>query len=201
MRYPAGHKGRSRDRIVEVAARLFRARGITSTGIDAVMSAVGLTAGGFYAHFSSKRSLVADVVRKAFAEGAARLASDEREPAAWVADVLRRYVNRGHRDRPDEGCPLSTMLSELPQVADVVRPILDAEVGRYVALFEARLSGAAATSPRQRALATVAMMVGAVALARALGPTPLSDELLAACPAVGVSFVAGRRKVLRRDHP
>ena len=40
----------TRARIVAVAARLFRARGIDATSVADVMSALGLTVGGFYRH-------------------------------------------------------------------------------------------------------------------------------------------------------
>ena len=43
----------TRARIVAVAARLFRARGIDATSVADVMSALGLTVGGFYSHFDS----------------------------------------------------------------------------------------------------------------------------------------------------
>ena len=62
MRYPPEHKAKTRAQILTAAAQLFRKRGIEPTGVDNVMSAVGLTAGGFYAHFRSKDALVAEAI-------------------------------------------------------------------------------------------------------------------------------------------
>jgi TetR/AcrR family transcriptional repressor of nem operon len=58
MRYEAGHKERTRGRVVVAAARLFKERGFRGVGVDGVMGAEGLTAGGFYAHFPSKEALL-----------------------------------------------------------------------------------------------------------------------------------------------
>jgi TetR/AcrR family transcriptional regulator, transcriptional repressor for nem operon len=187
MRYPREHKQHSRERILESAARLFRTRGVANTGVDAVMSAVGLTAGGFYAHFKSKQVLVGEVVRKTFADSRQRLEGREDERGrTWLSKMLRVYISRSHRDHPEEGCPLASLLTELPHSRDTVQPILVEEVSAHVELLREKLSGT--PDARQRALALIALMVGAVAVSRALAGNALSDELLAACRAVGSSF-------------
>lgn len=42
-------------RIVAVAAKAFKEKGIAATGVAEIMSAAGLTHGAYYRHFSSKR--------------------------------------------------------------------------------------------------------------------------------------------------
>lgn len=44
----------NRMRIVETASELFRERGYDGVGVAELMSAAGLTHGGFYKHFGSK---------------------------------------------------------------------------------------------------------------------------------------------------
>ena len=58
----------TRRRIVEVAAREFRIHGIQATGLNNVMSPLGLTQGGFYRHFSSKDQLIAEACSQAMTE-------------------------------------------------------------------------------------------------------------------------------------
>lgn len=65
MRYPEDHKQKTRRRIVEEAARLFRQDGVGATGLQPLMKALGLTHGGFYAHFKSKDDLVETALRHA----------------------------------------------------------------------------------------------------------------------------------------
>jgi len=50
----------TRERIVKAAASEFRQHGIVATGLADLMSAAGLTHGGFYRHFDSKDQLVAE---------------------------------------------------------------------------------------------------------------------------------------------
>src|SRR3569623_1183366 len=62
MRYGKDHKAATRQRIVEAAGRRFKADGIDSAGVAALMSDAGLTNGAFYGHFTSKEDLVANVL-------------------------------------------------------------------------------------------------------------------------------------------
>ena len=55
----------NRDRIIDVAGRLFRERGLDGIGVANLMKAAGLTHGGFYGHFSSKEDLIVRACRRA----------------------------------------------------------------------------------------------------------------------------------------
>ena len=68
MRRSREEAAATRARIVAVAARLFRARGIDATSVADVMSALGLTVGGFYRHFDSKEALVTEAIDAASRE-------------------------------------------------------------------------------------------------------------------------------------
>ena len=185
MRYPSDHKQASRAKIVDMAGHLFRERGIASTGVDAVMAGVGLTAGGFYNHFKSKNALVAEVVRSTIRANRERLLAglgDEDE--AFIAGFIRKYVSARHRDQPETGCPITALGSELPHVEESL-PVAAEELETYVSIFAERLHARGERTPRQRALALFAMMVGAIVVARTVKGTGLSDEILAACRAVG----------------
>jgi TetR/AcrR family transcriptional repressor of nem operon len=70
VRYSKKHKQETRDKIVQAAARLFRANGYDGVGVDRIMEEVGLTAGGFYSHFPSKEALFAEAVAAALGSSA-----------------------------------------------------------------------------------------------------------------------------------
>lgn len=55
--------GETHRRIVEAARESFNARGYASTSMNDLIAAAGLTKGGFYFHFASKRDLAVEVVR------------------------------------------------------------------------------------------------------------------------------------------
>jgi AcrR family transcriptional regulator len=55
--------GETRRRIIEAARELFGERGYSSTSMNDLIAAAGLTKGGFYFHFASKRDVAVEVVR------------------------------------------------------------------------------------------------------------------------------------------
>ena len=59
MRYSRQHKGETHNRLLKKAAEEFRRNGVQGTGIAPLMGQLGLTHGGFYAHFGSKNELIA----------------------------------------------------------------------------------------------------------------------------------------------
>ena len=65
MRRSREDTAETRRRILEVASRLFRSRGIASVSVADVMGELGLTVGGFYRHFASKDALVAEAIEAA----------------------------------------------------------------------------------------------------------------------------------------
>src|SRR5256885_13568089 len=97
MRYPPGHKHRTHQRILDTAARLFCKRGYAATGVDAVMNSAGLTTGGVYAHFRSKKALLAEALQLALQRSRDHRRSRPPGPEgpAWVRAHIRSEERRG----------------------------------------------------------------------------------------------------------
>ena len=57
MRVSKEKSAENRERILEAAARLFRERGLSGVGVDALTEAAGLTHGSLYSQFGSKSRL------------------------------------------------------------------------------------------------------------------------------------------------
>jgi len=55
--------GETRRRLVEAASTCFMERGYAGTSMSDLIAAAGLTKGGFYFHFASKRDVAVEVVR------------------------------------------------------------------------------------------------------------------------------------------
>ena len=176
-RYPSDRKRETHDRIVAEAARLFRADGYRGSGVDAVMAAAGLTAGGFYAHFDGKDALLAEAVEHGFADAAAALApaDDDGSLAAWVD----AYVSRAHRDDPACGCPLPTLAGEMPRQSPAVRAAFTATLKRQLAALARRSRAATSAAQADSAIRVLAAAAGAMLLARAVNDPALSDRILA----------------------
>ena len=102
-------------RIVSSAGRLMRRRGLTGASVADVMRGAGLTVGGFYAHFRSKRAMDLEVLEQAFAD--VREASMARQGDARGLDWLARYV--GHYL---DGRPSGSPRRRLPRAGGGRRP-------------------------------------------------------------------------------
>ena len=113
MRYDREHKAKTRDRILDVAARAIRASGPDKVAVAAVMSEAGLTHGGFYAHFPSKDALISAAVGRMFDDAATRnrLSGEAAGPA--LCGYVDAYLSRVHRDAPETGCPLPAQSDQI----------------------------------------------------------------------------------------
>lgn len=193
-------KARTHERILDSAAKLFRTRGVEQTRVVDVMKGAGLTIGGFYAHFASKDALVEASFRRAMAELRPILLRELEGASEWrrLEVVLQRYLSRDHRDHPPGGCPLPAMVAELSASGEAGRAALAEELERTVRL----VAGSDDAAARARMLGLLALMVGGVALSRALKgaraapeevarATALSDELLKACRDLGRAAMRG----------
>lgn len=149
----------------------FRAKGYRGTSLRDVMGAAGMTIGGFYAHFESKSDLFRACFEKAGETGFARLLGGVGK-GEWLKPV-HRYLSEGHIGAKADGCPLAALLSELDQLReDGPLPMVDA----YLSRFGRELAKLGAD--RERVFALLALMVGALGLARAVSDPKLKDKIV-----------------------
>jgi len=186
-------KERSHETILESAARLVRERGISGAGVAEVMKGAGLTVGGFYAHFDSKKELVDEALRRTGAVLRERLFAriDEKPEADRAEVILKRYLSAAQRDAGTMGCPLPAVVGEIGTTAPEHGPALAEQIDALGARLEECLPKSRGSSRRTLALGLVALMVGGLSLARALKGTALSDEVIRACRALGIAAARG----------
>ncbi len=171
-------KAETRQRILDSAAQALRLRGLGDPSVGEVMSQAGLTVGGFYAHFDSKQALMLEALGEVLEAQRALMRGVVTAPPGpeWRAQAARAYLSRRHRDAERECCPLPAVLGELAHAEPGFRELLAAHLEGFVAEMSGPDEDPA--EARSRALADLALMIGAFSIARALGNTPLSDELL-----------------------
>jgi len=200
MRYPAGHKQASRERILTAAAALFRRQGIAANGVDEVMAAAGLTAGGFYAHFRSKEALVTDAVDRAgqmsFRQWFAGL--EELHGSAFARALVDRYLSPEHRGDREHGCILPTLGSDMARAKRPTRQRFEQRLAGLLDLIAKHTEGEPGPD-RQKILATVALSIGGMVLSRAVNDRAFSDEILKASRSgahslLGLTPRRGRRR-------
>jgi TetR/AcrR family transcriptional repressor of nem operon len=164
----------NRRRILDAAAQLFRERGFENVTVAEVMSAAGLTHGGFYGHFDSKEALINAAMAH---EQPARRGRPPLEEAARYADS---YLSQQHRDNIGGSCPFSSLGTEMARGSPEVRHTLTESLRRWIDTFSTASEGVTPQEHRQNAIAAVSTMVGGMVLARLVDDNPLSDEILAA---------------------
>ncbi|MEI9964576.1 MAG: TetR/AcrR family transcriptional regulator [Caulobacteraceae bacterium] len=181
MRYDAEHKQRTRERVLQEAAKAIRAEGPYNVGVAEVMSKAGLTHGGFYAHFASKDEFVGEAIGQMFKESRGRLERMIQEataPAEALGAYIDFYLSPGHRDTRTSGCPLPFLSADAPRLPEGSRERYAQGVRRLTGAITELLSQMGRPEPHEIAGSAVAEMVGALALARAETDDALSDAML-----------------------
>jgi TetR/AcrR family transcriptional repressor of nem operon len=171
-------------RILAAAAKMVRERGIGATSVADVMQAAGMTNGGFYRHFRSKDEMIAMAIRAAFDEILdrfdRRLDLDGAETA--ISGYISEYLSERHIEHPDLGCPVAAAGADAGRCGGALAEEFIAGAERLIERLCAGFSGGASTAKqRAKAIRLMAMLAGAVVIARAIGPGAARKEVIAAC--------------------
>jgi TetR/AcrR family transcriptional repressor of nem operon len=173
MAWQNTHKEQSKDRILQSAAMLFTHHGFEQISIDEVMKKAELTRGAFYNHFSSKSDLYAQAITKA------SQVAYHRKPINCpqnMNDFAQYYLSAEHRDNNNEqACPLAFLVSDISQQDTQVKATYTKTLQAFIAQAQAL------TGSREKALQSTVLMIGGLALSRALDDKDFSNELLSAC--------------------
>jgi AcrR family transcriptional regulator len=172
-------KEATHERIVDAAARAIRRDGYDGTGVADIMKAAGLTHGGFYAHFASREAMLAEAADKAGADSVATLTgiAAAAPPAQALQALLRAYLSKPHIEGVATGCPVAALGSEMPRQAPQVRRAATRRIKEMIDLLARQSPDWGQPGAHQRALATLATMVGALVLVRAVDDPKLSAAL------------------------
>ena len=172
-------KQASHDRIVAVAARAIRKTGYDGTGVADIMKQAGLTHGAFYAHFTSRDAMLAEAADRAGADSVAAVADVVAQvpPEEALAALLGAYLSKEHIANAELGCAVAALGSEMPRQAPEVRRAATRRIKEMVDLVARQSPDWGQPGAHEHALATVATMVGAVVLARAVDEPGLSEAI------------------------
>jgi TetR/AcrR family transcriptional regulator, transcriptional repressor for nem operon len=172
----------NRSEIIAVASRLFREHGTANVTVADIMSAVGMTHGGFYRHFDSKDDLVRVACDYAFdqtAEARKTWIEPTEGGVPTVKALVGNYLSAMHRDNPGTGCPTSALAVDVARepIASPLRSSYTAEIKKVIEEFESAIGEGAS---REQAIVMLAALVGALTISRATKGDPLSDDTLTA---------------------
>jgi TetR/AcrR family transcriptional repressor of nem operon len=181
MRVSRQKAAENRQRVIDTASALFRARGFDGIGVADIMKAADLTHGGFYGHFASKDDLVTQASRQAMARAAdnwGKVVAKARESP--YAALLDHYLSPHHRDHPDQGCAFAALSGDAARCGKPVRAAFAEGLEPLIDVLTSVIPGRSKALRRRKAVAAVAELVGALILARAVNDVSLSNEILKA---------------------
>ena len=171
MRVSREQVAENRQKILEAASRLFRARGLEAVTVAEVMKAAGLTHGGFYGHFKSKDDLIAQALQ--------HVLTSSTTGDIGLVEFMTGYLSPRHRDNLAGGCVTAGLGGETIRHTPETRAAMTAGLRRQIERLEQSAPGGPPAEKRQAAIGSWAAMVGAVILARMSDDPSLSDEILA----------------------
>ena len=179
MGYSQAQKARTHKRIVAIASKQFREKGLAGLGIAELMKEAGLTVGGFYKHFNSRDELVAEAVSSAFGiwQRQKEAAESGGQPLSFEK-LIDDYLSDAHRKSPGAGCAFSVLAQEIARSDKRTRALTSEQVRNDLEVIAGLLPGKHKRAARSRAILTFSALVGAMSLARAVSDESLSREIL-----------------------
>lgn len=189
MPYSKEHKEETRQKILNSAIKLFSTRGFNQVTIDDLMKDAGLTRGAFYAHFENKQA----VYSKAIIAGARKSKINQQAPIdinmdEWTKELLRGYLSEEHVQQKISPCPLAFLVTDIANSEREVKATYTRMFKLLNKTIRAQLKNNDKCS-KQDILATTAMMIGGVAIGRALDDEGLTKQLLESCQSASMDLL------------
>lgn len=160
----SSRRQQSHERILDAAARAVRRAGVAGVGVAEVMEEAGLTHGGFYAHFESRDTLLAEALEHAGSQSKVRVR--ERMRARTDAGdspfkaLLGEYLSEPHMDALELGCPVAALSSDMQRAQETLREVSKGRV-RGLAALVAETLPAASPAPAACSTTTASTRCGA----------------------------------------
>ena len=176
MRYSKDHKDKTREKILKAAGNLFRKHGVNNTSIDKLMSSIGLTRGGFYAHFKSKGHLILEIMKQN--NGLVkwlrdRNGTDKHELMDEALTSIQVYLNPKNRKIVGDSCNLSALAGDVGRGSKAMRYAYAKRL--EIVIDEIMRSLPDSSDKDRRAILTAILVVGGQLLSRAVEPGEFSD--------------------------
>ena len=190
MRYPSDQKARAKEAILQAGARALRTNGFNGIGVDGLAASVGVTSGAFYSNFSNKEALLEEVIETCLGEPfidseSGSLAERQERLKEWLA----MYISAYHRADPASGCVMPTLSADVARSNPKIRATYKRKMLELVCKMSNILDGAA-PDREKRAWSVIAMMVGAIAISRAMPDGEEADQILASALQTAIALIA-----------
>lgn len=171
---------RSRDQLVATTARLLRRQGYVATGVKQILTESGVTTGSLYHHFPGGKEALAEAALTHSAEQVRTALVSALDTFPEPADALAAWTRAAAAAlarHPADGCPIASIALESVQASEPLRAAAAAAFRSWEDVLVERLIqvGYPAADARPAGSVVLAMMEGALLLARTSGSTAALD--------------------------
>ncbi len=189
MRYPSDQKAKAKEAILQAGARALRTNGFNGIGVDGLAASAGVTSGAFYSNFSNKEALLEQVIETCLGEPfidseGGSLAERQERLKEWLA----MYISADHRADPASGCVMPTLSADVarsnPQIRAAYKRKMLALVHKMSSVLDA-----AGPDRGKRAWSIVAMMVGVIAISRAMPDGEEANQALGSALQTAIALI------------
>jgi TetR/AcrR family transcriptional regulator, transcriptional repressor for nem operon len=189
MRYPADQKAKAREGILQAAAKVLRTKGFNGIGVDGLAASARVTSGAFYSNFSNKEALLDDVIAACVGEPfidteSGSLAERQDRLREWLA----MYISAAHRADPATGCVMPTLSADVARASPQIRLTYQRKMLDLVRKMSSVLGGSE-PEREKRAWNIIAIMVGAIAIARAMPDGEAAERALDAALQTAIALI------------
>jgi TetR/AcrR family transcriptional regulator, transcriptional repressor for nem operon len=194
MRVSKEKAEQNHQQILRAAARLFRERGISATGVDAITADAGLTHGGLYSQFGSKEAIAAEAIRFAAKRGKRvwERAAQRMGGKNAVPEIVKGYLSREHRDAPGNGCIAAALGADIARQPRRIRSVFTEETKHTLDYLAEQMPGASISRRRENAIAAFACMIGGLVLSRAVNDEEFSNLILKSATGGSIDLASRR---------
>lgn len=178
MVYRDEQKKVTRQRIIDAAGRGFRKGGYGGIGVDGLAKEAGMTSGAFYVHFDSKKT----AFRESMLQGVAELQEgiqylQAEHGADWWPEFVRYYLSVKRTCDLSESCALQSLPPEVARLDESLRAEFEAEFRKIAKSIVAGPPSPITPADEESAYAALALLTGAVTLARAVSSESLAKKI------------------------
>jgi TetR/AcrR family transcriptional repressor of nem operon len=203
MGHSKASKANTHARLVAAAAARFKERGVDGISLSDLMQELKLTHGGFYKHFASRDDLVTEALELALNESGQAMRerlNDGDTPS--LAGFVDFYLDEAHRDGRAAGCAVAALAGDAPRKGAEVQAQFRKQIEKNLeTLIEALRQEGSDDAARSKALLVLSALYGALIMARAVGDSTLSREVLRTVRQHVLDFAGAKKKPGARTRP
>ncbi|PZQ89014.1 MAG: TetR family transcriptional regulator [Leifsonia xyli] len=171
-----------RDRLLRIASGLFYREGISTVGVERILSEADVTRATLYRHFAGKEALVEayldredETIRGYFAAAELQATSPQHYLELAVAGIAQDALH--HHTR---GCPFINAAAEYPDPDSPVRQRVNAHRAWFRSALETALANAGKSDPAERARTLVLLRDAALVGGYLDGPDSIDQTFVRA---------------------